>query len=213
MAMLVPAVNASTEQEFLDRCKILRSLAPPLVQIDVADGILGVPRNFAVPSLAVKELLGFRLDIHLMVRDAVGAVEEWRAAAPARLTIHCEALSDPRPLLAEIGKGGAARGLALGPDTPVEAAAPYLSDIDFLLLVAVPPGRSGQPFRPQTIERVRSVRERHAHLNIGVDGGVSGELIPALLEAGVTTVCAASAIFDAADPRLAYEELRRLVES
>lgn len=211
--MLVPAVNAATKQEFLDCCRIIRLLAPPLVQIDVADGILGIPKNFAVPSLVERELQGVRLDIHLMVRDAQGAVEQWRKITPARLTIHCEALDDPRPLLARIAEARAERGLALGPDTGTERVEPFLSDVDLLLFVSVPPGRSGQPFDPRTLVRVREVRKRHPRLDIGVDGGVTAALVPRLLEAGVTIICAASAIFDAADPRAAYEELKRLVES
>ena len=212
MAILVPALNASTEQELLDRCRIIRPLAPPLVQVDVSDGVFGVPKNVAVPSLVARELHGVRLDIHLMVHDVVGAIGEWRSVMPERITVHCEALADPRPLLTEILEGGVTPGLALGPDTKTERVEPFLYAIDFLLFVSVPPGRSGQPFDPRTIERVRAVRETHPGLNIGVDGGVTAALIPELLGAGATTICAASAIFDANDPREAYKELKRLVD-
>lgn len=213
MAILVPALNASTEQEFLHRCGVLRLLAPPLAQVDVSDGILGVPKNFAIPSLAARELHGVRLDIHLMVHDAAGAAKAWRAVTPERITIHSEALSDPRPVLAGIAEAGGARGLALGPRTPTARVEPFLSGIDFLLFVSVPPGRSGQPFSPETFERVRAIRKRYPDLNVGVDGGVTAALVPELLEAGVTTICVASAIFEATDPRRAYEELKLLVES
>lgn len=212
MPLLVPAVNAADEKTFVARARLVRAFGCPWVQVDVADGLFGTPGNFATPAASERELQGLNVDVHLMVQAALESVYAWSAASPARLTIHAEVTSDPAPVLAAIRDQGVERGLALSPDTPVERVEPLLAEVDFLLFVAVPPGRSGQPFDPNTLERVRSVRWKWPDLNIGVDGGVNANLIPELLAAGATTLCCSSAIFDSLDPAAAYEELRALVE-
>lgn len=212
MALLVPALNAYTEQEFIDRARVLRAVRPPWAQIDVSDGILGTPKNFASPELAARELKGIKLEAHLMAQDVLPIVAQWKKIALARITVHIEALPDPHPTFAGLRTAGIECGLALSPFTDVNRAGPFLPEIDLLLLVGVAPGRSGQAMDAATSGRVRAVRQQAPTLNIGVDGGVTAAVIPDLLSAGATTICVASAIFRAPDPRKAYRELRQLVE-
>lgn len=211
MAVLIPAINAATEEGFREQARIFQGLGSAWAQVDVSDGILGVPSNLNLPSIVERELPDTKLDIHLMVRDAAAAVRAWKAVAPARLTIHVEAQGEIHAILRAIREAGAERGLALSPDTPVTRVEPYLEAIDLLLFVAVPPGKSGQTFDPATVGRVRAVRVRHPSLNVGVDGGITAGRIPDLLAAGATTIVVASAIFSEADPRAAYRELQALV--
>ncbi|MDP3685727.1 MAG: ribulose-phosphate 3-epimerase [bacterium] len=213
MAVLLPAINAYTEEEFTERARLLRELNVRSAQVDVSDGIFGVPRNFSSPEIAVRELPGFKLDVHLMVRDVLAAIASWQAVMPVRLTVHVEVLRDPHAVLEQIRAAGSECGLALGPDTPVEAVQPYLSDVAVLLFVAVPPGRSGQQLDPKTPERIQAVRQQYPALPIGVDGGVSAAVVPQLLAAGATTIVVASALFNVPDPKAAYAELKRLVEA
>lgn len=214
MSVLLPALNAPSAEAFREQARVVRSFSPPWVQIDVADGILGTPKNFADPLLVQRELSGVRIDVHLMVREVGPAVlEPWLGIAPARLTLHVEAGGDLRQPLSEIRRAGSERGLALGPDTPVERILPYLDVIDLLLFVGVPPGRSGQRFDPNTLVRIRAVRERSSELAIGVDGGVTAELVPALKSAGATVIAVASALFSAPDPAAAYRALKQLAEA
>lgn len=212
MALLIPAVNASTEEVFVQRGRLVRTFSP-WVQVDVSDGIFGVPKNAATPSLAARELSGLRLDAHLMVADAERAVTDWLQLRPTRITVHVETLADPQSVLARLRGAGIERGLALGPATPVERVTAFLPDIDLLLFVAVPPGRSGQAFDPQTVNRVRAVRAVSPTVRIGVDGGVNAARIPDLRAAGVDVIVAASAIFEDPDPRGAYQRLKHLAES
>lgn len=208
----MPAINAASESEFCRRARTVRSLGSPWVQIDVSDGIYGVPKNFASPAITARELRGLSLDIHLMVSDVVRGVGEWKGALPRRITIHSETVADPRPVLESLGPLGIERGIALAPTTTIERVRPHLSSVDFVLFVAVPPGRSGQTFDPRTVERVRALRASAPLVDIGVDGGVTAALVPSLRAAGATTIIVASAIFSVPDPQGAYEQLKQLVE-
>ncbi|TSC73087.1 MAG: ribulose-phosphate 3-epimerase-like [Parcubacteria group bacterium Gr01-1014_38] len=213
MASLLPAINAYTEEEFVERAQLLRALNVRCIQLDISDGIFGIPENFSNPEIAARELPGMKLDIHLMARDVLAAIAVWHKILPVRITVHIEVLRDPRAVLEQIRTAGSERGLALGPQTPVETVQPHLREIDFLLFVAVPPGRSGQRLDPETPSRIQTVRQQYPHLPIGVDGGVTATVVPQLLAAGATTITVASALFSAPDPKAAYAELKRLVEA
>lgn len=212
MTSLLPAINARTEEEFVERVQLLRRFGARALQLDVSDGIFGIPENFASPDVVARELSGMEIDVHLMARDVEAAVTTWKAVSPARITVHVEVLARPAEVFDQIRTGGSQCGLAIGPQTPVEAVFPYLPHIDMLLFVAVPPGASGQHFDPETFARIQRAREQHAQLPIGVDGGVTSELVPDLRAVGATIIVVASAIFSARNPRVAYVRLKRLVE-
>ena len=86
--------------------------------------------------------------------------------------------------------------------------------LDFVLLMSVNPGFSGQPFLPYTLEKARwlrrAVRERGVETEIEMDGGLGRGTIRSAVEAGVETCVAGSAVFGEPDPLAAMAELRRL---
>ena len=102
-------------------------------------------------------------------------------------------------------------GVAINPATPVESLEVILADLDFVLVMSVNPGFGGQRFLPLALDKVvtlgRMARERGLDLAIEVDGGVSRETLPALLDAGARWFVAGSAVFGAPDPAAAAREL------
>lgn len=213
MALLIPAINARTEEEFRRYARIARELGTDWLQVDVSDGIFGTPKSFADPAVATEEFRGFSIDAHLMTADVKAAVAAWLPIHPERITVHAEAEGDLEMIFRELATARIACGLALGPDTPLDRGTPHVKRLDLLLLVAVPPGRSGQAPDPATPERVRSLRRQYPSLNIGADGGITAARIPEFVAAGATTLVAASAIFGAKNPKAQYEELKRLAGS
>lgn len=64
-------------------------------------------------------------------------------------------------------------GLAISPETPASAITDSLGKAaDLLLVMTVRPGRGGQKFMPECLEKVKELRERFPGKNIQVDGGV-----------------------------------------
>jgi ribulose-phosphate 3-epimerase len=119
--------------------------------------------------------------------------------------------------LASIRESGARAGLALRPDTSVAEVEAVLGAIDFLLVMSVYPGFSGQAFRPQAlaeIERARRWRESHgAAFLIQVDGGISAETVERVAAAGADVLVAGHGIYRQPDPVAAMGELRRRAEA
>jgi ribulose-phosphate 3-epimerase len=108
-------------------------------------------------------------------------------------------------------------GLAANPDTPFSKVAPFLGDIDLLLLMTVFPGFGGQSFIGDVMVKVnearREVDTNELALDIEVDGGIDLETAPIAVEAGANVLVAGSAIFHRPDPLEAAHELRLAAKS
>lgn len=183
-----------------------------LFHIDVMDGHF-VP-NLAISLETMKEMAKVTrmpLDVHLMAENPM----RWLAAIPKaeRLAVHLEATHSPLRLLRAIRERGMKAGIVLNPATPLALAYPVLGDVDFVLLMAVEPGFSGQTFMPSTLRKIAELAERRtqtgAAFEIEVDGGLTNELGCECLQAGADILVAgALCLFSGAVPLL--DEMRGL---
>ena len=90
-------------------------------------------------------------------------------------------------------------GIAINPETPAEVLIPYLRQIEYVVVMGVHPGYSGQKYIPETTEKVAVLAEMiagaEADCFIQVDGGVKFDNINLPLEAGANVFVAGSAVF------------------
>lgn len=206
--MIIPAINAQGIEEFVRRVRLVRQDAE-MVQIDVTDGIYATPKNFARPSVAASELRPEQIDVHLMVNTPEQVVEEWIPVSPARIAFHPEPSDTPISLIKRIQQENIAAGIVLSPDKLPSSIEEYIPSVDFMLLLGVMPGRSGQQFDNRTVERAHAIHTLYPDLLIGVDGGVTASLIRPLKEAGASFLVMGSAIFSVPDPRDTFRELQQ----
>jgi ribulose-phosphate 3-epimerase len=175
-----------------------------LLHVDIMDGHY-VP-NLSIGPPVVKSLrkhTDLFLDVHLMVDNPGVLLGGFADAGADGCTVHIE-LGDPRVLFDEIRALGMRVGLSLEPETPFAAVAPYLSEIDLLLVMSVHPGWGGQSFIPQVLDKVtiarREIDARELAVEIEIDGGISAATAPAAARAGVDILVSGSAVFKADDP-------------
>ncbi len=180
--------------------------------LDIMDGHFVPNISFGFPVVeAIRRLTHLPLDLHLMISEPGRYLDRFRNAGADLLTIHVEAVEDPRPLLEEIRRLGAVAGLTLNPPTPIAAVEPYLADCDLLLVMSVQAGFGGQEFEPQALDRLRRVRaEGGSDLLLSVDGGLNHETIGPCAEAGADIFVTGSALFGHHDYRQALDEFRGL---
>jgi ribulose-phosphate 3-epimerase len=153
---------------------------------------------------------GARLDCHLMVESPERHIAQFSAAGADSVTVHFEVCPDLPSVVALARDEGLQVGLVFNPETDVEepAAAAIEAGVDLVLCMSVHPGYSGQAFIPESLDRVRRLRELlPEELLVQVDGGVGLDNIRELREAGARLFVAASAIFGGGDPAGAYGRL------
>jgi ribulose-phosphate 3-epimerase len=179
--------------------------------------------NHFVPNLtfgpiviaAVRKLTTAFLDVHLMMERPWGMVDAFREAGADGMTVHLEACPQTREVLRQIRASGAKAGLSLKPGTPYEAIAPYLPDLDLLLVMTVEPGFGGQAFMPAMLEKVRRAAAERASRKLSflieVDGGIADETGRQARGAGADVFVAGHSIYGAPDPAAALESLRAAI--
>jgi ribulose-phosphate 3-epimerase len=152
------------------------------------------------------------LDCHLMVETPERHLPQFKEAGADSVTIHFETCPNLSGTVAIAREHGLQVGMAFNPDTGVEqaAAAALEAEVDLVLCMSVRPGYSGQAFIPESLERVRELRELLPEsVPVQVDGGVGPDNIAELREAGATLFVAATAIFGREDLPRAYRRLVR----
>jgi ribulose-phosphate 3-epimerase len=183
-----------------------------LLHVDCMDGHY-VPNLTIGPPVvkALRKHTELFLDCHLMVDNPQVLLAAFADAGADGCTVHVE-LGDPRPLFDEIRGLGMRVGLSFEPETPFDAVAPYLGDIDLLLVMSVHTGFGGQPFIPEVLDKVRAARavidERGVPVEIEIDGGIKPDTAPLAIDAGVDILVAGTGIFGADDPIAAARAIR-----
>jgi ribulose-phosphate 3-epimerase len=182
------------------------------LHVDVMDGHFVPNVSIGPPVVASLRKYSERFfDCHLMMSEPGRYLEAFQKAGANGCTVHVE-IGDTASLISDARALGLRVGLAANPDTPFSAVAPFLGDIDLLLLMTVFPGFGGQSFIGEVMEKVVLARgEVDAHalkLDIEVDGGIDARTAPLAVRAGANVLVAGSAIFSAPEPLKAAAALR-----
>lgn len=184
------------------------------LHIDIMDGHF-VPNLSFGPSV-VKSLNGrtaLALDTHLMVERPLAFVEPFAAAGADLLTVHIEAKDDVKQTLEKIKSLGVKTGISIKPDTDPQAIVPFLDELDLILVMSVYPGFGGQSFLPQSPAQLTAVRtlikNSGRKIWLEVDGGINAQTAAVAAKAGADALVAGSAIFNAADPATALNQIRQ----
>lgn len=168
-----------------------------LLHVDVMDAHF-VPNLTIGPPVvaAIKRVATKPLDCHLMMTDPQRYVEAFAKAGADYLTIHVESNAPIGETLQAIRDAGVKPGLVLNPETSLEAAKPWLDQIDMLLIMSVWPGFGGQKFIAKVLETVREARAAAPNLDIEIDGGINSETVKQAVEAGANVIVAGNYVFN-----------------
>ena len=183
------------------------------VHVDVMDGHF-VP-NITIGPVVVKWLkkhTALPLDCHLMIENPEKYIPAFAKSGAWLITVHLEACKDPAQVLKLIKDSGCRAGMSVRPKTPIETLAPYLKDLDLVLIMTVEPGFGGQEFMPDMMPKVEWLRKELSRTGkecfIEVDGGINAETAARTVRAGADALVAGNAIFGATDPAAALQNLR-----
>lgn len=207
---IAPSVLSADFSKLASELKKVKQAGADLIHVDVMDGHF-VP-NITVGPVVVKYLrraTSLPLDVHLMIENPAKYVDDFVKAGSDMITVHIEALSLKE--LAAIAKKLKAKGVKLGislnPGTPLAKIKKTLPLVDFVLVMSVNPGFSGQAFIPGAINKIRQLREIFKK-DISVDGGINNLTAKLVKDAGANILAAGSYIFGAKNTKEAIDSLR-----
>jgi ribulose-phosphate 3-epimerase len=184
-----------------------------LIHVDVMDGHF-VPNITIGPTVvrAIKRVATRPLDVHLMIEHPDRYIEDFVAAGAAMVSVHVEAVPHLHRTVSFIRKLGGKAGVVINPATPVSSLTDIATDVDFVLVMSVNPGFSGQSFIPQSLEKLRRVaaalEAAGSPALIEIDGGIDQSNAADVVAAGANILVAGQAIFGAPDAEAATRALR-----
>ncbi|MBQ9218859.1 MAG: ribulose-phosphate 3-epimerase [Muribaculaceae bacterium] len=185
------------------------------LHLDVMDGVFVPNISFGFPVMKhVQKLCTKPLDVHLMIVEPQKFVSEVRDCGADIMNVHYEVCPHLNRVVQQIKDAGMRAGVTLNPATPVCLLRDIVAELDLVLLMSVNPGFGGQKFIPQTLNKVRELRQLIAETGskaiIEVDGGVNAETGAQLAQAGADMVVAGNYVFKAPDPQAAIATLANL---
>jgi ribulose-phosphate 3-epimerase len=186
------------------------------LHVDVMDGHFVPNLTIGPPVVAsIRRHTDSFLDCHLMMSDPASFLKAFADAGADSCSVHVE-VGDTAELIKEMRSLGLHAGLAVNPETPIEACEPWLDRIDLLLVMSVHPGFGGQHFMEEAVPKIARAaglaRRDGLDLVIEVDGGIDVATVGRVAEAGATMFVAGSAIFGQDDPVAAARAIRSAAE-
>jgi len=210
-----PRINPSIlSADFVNMEHDLRRIADAdYVHVDVMDNHFVPNLTFGLDMVArVQQTSPVPLDVHLMIDDPDRWAPGYAEVGAFSVTFHLEAAADPVALARRLRDIGARAGVAVKPDTDIDAILPVLDEFDQILVMTVEPGFGGQSFLERTMPKLQRLAAETSRTGsavwLQVDGGINGDTIARAAAAGADTFVAGSAVFGHDDPQRAIEGLR-----
>ena len=209
MVEIIPVINVKTKQKFKERLKILSGFSGTF-QVDVADGIFTQWKNWNSPEELKKiKKIRRRFELHLMINNPEEALPLWLESYPKRVVVHLEVVRDFSFLLQQCQNWETELALAIKPQTKIEELKKYLPVINFVTILGVDPGPSGQKFNWNVLKKISRLRKDYPNLDIELDGGVDEIVIPEAIKSGANILAIGSVIFGSENPKKKLIQLQR----
>ncbi|WP_295069589.1 ribulose-phosphate 3-epimerase [Ruminococcus sp.] len=199
--------------DFRNEIRKLEKSDIDMLHFDVMDGIFVNNITFGLPVLQqVRSATDMTLDVHLMIADPLKYVKRFAEFGADIISFHIESESDTLETIKVIKECGIKAAIAIKPATPAEDVYEYLPYLDMVLVMTVEPGFGGQSFMPETVDKIRKIRERVSSLgieaDIEVDGGINDKTASIVLNAGANVLVSGSYLFKSDDMKAAAAVLR-----
>ena len=212
MKIIAPSVLSADFGDLRQDIEMLNRSEAEWIHVDVMDGTFVPNISFGFPVMVpLKKYATKPLDVHLMIVHPEKYVERFCDAGAWSVGFHLEAVDDPLPILQLIRNKGVRTCLTINPDIDVKRLDPYLGEVDMVLLMSVFAGFGGQKFIPETMDKLRYVRqqinERGLKTLVEIDGGVNIDNARELFDAGADVLVAGSAVFNAPSPEDAIHQM------
>lgn len=219
MVEIATSILAVEKEGAIQKFYNLETAQTDYFHIDVMDGKF-VEKDTSQIMLeyaqTIKQISNIPLDIHLMVEDTKKYIEEYSTLQPNRITFHYEAIKNKEEILERINQikqDNIKVGISIKPQTKIEEIYEFLPYIHMVLVMSVEPGKGGQKLIPETLQKIKELKQyfiqNQIEVDIEADGGINKETITQVKEAGVDIVVVGSAIIHTQNYKEAIQELKK----
>ncbi len=215
LILIAPSILSADFSRLRDEISAIEQAGANLIHLDIMDGHYVPNLTFGyIIAETVGKLTSLPMDAHLMVSNPADYIERMAKSGVQYISFHPETVYHPHRLIQAIKNKNMKAGLALNPGFSLSMISDFLPDLDYILLMSVNPGYSGQNFIPSVIGKISQLKEKLRAIGspalIEVDGGINNTNVKQLAEAGADIIVSASYIFSAADYSEAIRSLKNV---
>ena len=215
MPIIAPSLLSANFLKLEEECNMLNDSQADWFHLDVMDGRFVPNISFGIPIIQqIRKATTKVCDVHLMILEPEKYAEAFAKAGANILSVHIEACVHLHRNIQQIKSLGMQAGVAINPHTPVSLLKDVIEDIDLVCMMSVNPGFGGQKFIPNTLNKIRELRqmiERHGvNVKIEIDGGVTLENAKQIVEAGADVLVAGNTVFGSKNPTETIAQLKSI---
>ena len=149
------------------------------IHIDYMDGIFVDNKEFTIEEIkTLSKISTKKLDIHIMAENPEPIIQELKDLNIEYITIHYEINKPLDKIINLIHNQGYKCGISIKPKTDPKNIIEYLKKIDLVLIMSVEPGKGGQKFIPDVLNKIKELKQNN--LIIEIDGGINNTNIEEL---------------------------------
>lgn len=201
MAKVVPTILATSPAEYDQRLELATSLSKR-VHIDICDGQFADNQTL---GLAQIHFVGLEVDLHLMVKDVTSHIETALSLHPTLIIFHAESEGDIVTAMKHCQELDVKAGIALLPQTSVEATKPFIEIADHVLIFTGHLGHNGGQFQAEPLSKIAEVRHLNGHAEIGVDGGITDVVAEQIVGQGADVLFVGAYLQSSPTPEQAFD--------
>jgi ribulose-phosphate 3-epimerase len=209
---IAPSILSADFTRLGEEIEAIKEGGATVLHVDVMDGRFVPNITIGLPVVkSLRKVTEMTIDCHLMIVEPNRYAVKFVEAGADMVSVHVEADVHLQRTLVAIREAGGKSGIAINPGTPLNTLEEALPFADFILLMSVNPGFSGQKFIHTSIDKLRRLKqmidERGLDTRIEIDGGVDSENIAELIDAGAEIFVAGSAVFGGGKPTEAVQKM------
>lgn len=142
------------------------------IHIDYMDGIFVDNKEFTIEEIkTLSKISTKKLDMHIMAENPEPIIQELKDLNIEYITIHYEINKPLDKIINLIHNQGYKCGISIKPKTDPKNIIEYLKKIDLVLIMSVEPGKGGQKFIPDVLNKIKELKQNN--LIIEIDGGIN----------------------------------------